>query len=303
MASCACTPARRVDSGGARRYGRGVSPHEWQEVSAARIESETGPRFVRTRSNVIWRAGDAGGVFATHLQRSGDSEECMRVFGELFGRLRRPIIWLTDVREFRMEASPDAVMEELLAGSRAFVSRLIGHLARAALVVSPGYWHAFWLGTKDLCGDGTSHWSVTCDIAEAWRALGVRGAGEELPMAVAWLMRACQSEPSVRQRVEMTLRQRPALTLSAVAKAVGSSTRSLQRELASGDEHFAELRQRARYDRAVELLVGSDDKIASIAGAVGFRSASHFVAWFRALSGHTPGEFRARGREGMRPDS
>jgi AraC family transcriptional regulator len=52
---------------------------------------------------------------------------------------------------------------------------------------------------------------------------------------------------------------------------------------------------RRRIDRAVEMLMGSDETLAGIALAVGFKTQSHFTTVFKRLTGRPPNAWR-RGR-------
>jgi AraC-like DNA-binding protein len=54
-----------------------------------------------------------------------------------------------------------------------------------------------------------------------------------------------------------------------------------------------------RIDRAKELLVTESASIATVAGAVGFRTASHFTSVFRRTTGVTPGAYRSAARESL----
>ena len=72
--------------------------------------------------------------------------------------------------------------------------------------------------------------------------------------------------------------------------------------------HFARLFKRAtglsphrfvvqrRIEAATALLTESTSSISSIAGAVGFRTASHFATTVRRMTGMTPSAYRARAR-------
>jgi AraC family transcriptional regulator len=53
---------------------------------------------------------------------------------------------------------------------------------------------------------------------------------------------------------------------------------------------------KTRFDRAQQLLLQSDTRIAMIAESLGFTSQSHFSRAFRRITGQTPAEFRQRGR-------
>ncbi len=91
--------------------------------------------------------------------------------------------------------------------------------------------------------------------------------------------------------------KRPSLT--AAARALGTSTRSLQRALGQDGTSFSAEVIRARVRAAQALLVGGNAKLESIARDVGFASPSHFALHFRKLVGESPSEFRERASDAL----
>lgn len=94
-------------------------------------------------------------------------------------------------------------------------------------------------------------------------------------------------------RAAMLIRSEPAapLTLAEVARTAAASPRTLERLFRSETGlPFGVWRQRARLLRALQLLA-EGDTVASVAGAVGYESASAFVAAFRRALGTTPGRY------------
>lgn len=92
----------------------------------------------------------------------------------------------------------------------------------------------------------------------------------------------------------MTRDHLPAATLSALARVVGTSTRTFERQF------FAETgmtpgrwRQHQVMLTGLELLAGGSS-IKSVAAQTGYRTASAFIAAFRKLFGTTPGDYFAR---------
>ncbi|MGE0872750.1 MAG: helix-turn-helix transcriptional regulator [Kofleriaceae bacterium] len=84
--------------------------------------------------------------------------------------------------------------------------------------------------------------------------------------------------------------------LDRAARALASSTRSLQRRLAELDTSFREELDRARAVSAKTLLLDSNLKIEAIALEVGCRSPSVLYDLFRRRVGESPLRFRARKR-------
>ena len=81
-------------------------------------------------------------------------------------------------------------------------------------------------------------------------------------------------------------------TLAEVASAAAASPRTLER-LFRGETGlpFGVWRQRARLLRALQLLAEGSTTVSALAGAVGYDSASAFVAAFRRALGTTPGRY------------
>ena len=85
----------------------------------------------------------------------------------------------------------------------------------------------------------------------------------------------------------------PDLSLARVAHEVATSRRQLQRALAEvGGTTFSRELQRARMDRAAQLLVTRSLPVQVVAGAVGYRQAAQFAKVFRRHHGTSPSSFR-----------
>ncbi len=100
----------------------------------------------------------------------------------------------------------------------------------------------------------------------------------------------------VSRAIDLTIeRYTQALEISMVANSVATSERTLSRRMV--DETgmtWASLLRRIRIIQARELLSTTDAQITSIAGDVGYTSQSAFNKAFKAETGLTPREFRAR---------
>jgi AraC-like DNA-binding protein len=85
----------------------------------------------------------------------------------------------------------------------------------------------------------------------------------------------------------------PDLSLAQVAHEIATSRRQLQRALAEvGATTFSRELQRARMDRAAELLLMGSLPVQTGAGAVGYRQAAQFAKVFRRHHGTSPSSFR-----------
>lgn len=266
-------------------------PSWFEQVSLKQVGSVPAPHYFRGGAFVVWCAEPHAGIFATAQQRVTDLEEVRELFNS-FARSRR--LLFVDARAFGTEGP---IFEAMLnsAPSIAAASR---HIARAAIVLPAGWTRTWWLGALELGLWGPVLLKPFSDADEAWEWLD---APEGLFAQVKKLESSVTSDPkatadraaaNVRAALEKQLRADPTLTIASVATALRCSPRSLQRMLRAAGDTFANMRVRMRADTASAMLVQTDSKIESIASSVGFRSRSHFVSWFRQLTGHTPGEFR-----------
>lgn len=78
----------------------------------------------------------------------------------------------------------------------------------------------------------------------------------------------------------------------AVAMQLGTSARSLHRNLQELGTGYREILDEVRLSMACERLHESDDTVSAIAGRLGFLSHQAFLRWFRKSTGTTPGEYR-----------
>lgn len=81
-------------------------------------------------------------------------------------------------------------------------------------------------------------------------------------------------------------------SITEAAEIIGTSVRTLQRELAEGDFTYPRLVNQIRFEKAADLLRNTDGKIIDIAQAVGFENPSHLDRIFRRIAGVTPCQYR-----------
>jgi AraC family transcriptional regulator, regulatory protein of adaptative response / methylphosphotriester-DNA alkyltransferase methyltransferase len=97
------------------------------------------------------------------------------------------------------------------------------------------------------------------------------------------------------EAIEVITRQHgdPDLSLARVAHEIATSRRQLQRALAEvGNTSFSRELQRARMERAAQLLLSGAVPVQVVAGAVGYRQAAQFAKVFRRHYGSSPSTFR-----------
>jgi len=80
--------------------------------------------------------------------------------------------------------------------------------------------------------------------------------------------------------------------IAEAAEIVGTSARSLQRELAAADLTYSRLLEQVQFESAAEMLRETDARIIDVAHATGYADPSHFTRAFRRMAGVTPREFR-----------
>lgn len=114
--------------------------------------------------------------------------------------------------------------------------------------------------------------------------------------AIAWLQASAPARDlagSVRQCLKVQLADGfPDIGLT--AEAAGLSVRTLQRRLFAQGFEYSALLEQVRFERAVELLRGTDAKIVDIAHELGYQEAASFTRAFRRWTGLSPQEFRLR---------
>lgn len=80
--------------------------------------------------------------------------------------------------------------------------------------------------------------------------------------------------------------------ITAVARIVDVSVRTLQRKLAMAGLTYSDLVRHARYEAAVQELQNSNTRIIDIAYDLGYVDPSNFSRAFRRMAGTSPLQFR-----------
>lgn len=158
------------------------------------------------------------------------------------------------------------------------------HLRRWAVVVPREWSTNFWSGVIASHGERL-RLTLFSTRTEAWDHLE---APADVRSSVDQLDQAMRQDSGIAIAVEEALRAHPTHDLNKVARLLGLSARGLQRRLTTLGETFATVRNRIRLEQAARHLAGGMQTKA-VAAAVGFKSASHFGAWYRSQTGFTPG--------------
>ncbi|WP_160774429.1 helix-turn-helix transcriptional regulator [Stappia sediminis] len=83
-------------------------------------------------------------------------------------------------------------------------------------------------------------------------------------------------------------------TIAEAAEILGTSVRSLQRELSHAGLTYTRLLDHIRFEKSARMLRETDAKIIDVAYAAGYASPSHFSRAFHRIAGVTPREFRGK---------
>jgi AraC-like DNA-binding protein len=158
-------------------------------------------------------------------------------------------------------------------------------------VISPGVIAFMLAGIMPIVGAG---WPLTVltDRREALRRLLPDGGDALCDELTALAQELSGVAPVVMQLRRLLAERQGQMTLSEAARAMGLSSRSLQRALGAGGSTYREEQQQVHFRRAEELLAG-DEKIGSIASRLGLSDRA-LTALVRARSGLTPTELRER---------
>lgn len=101
---------------------------------------------------------------------------------------------------------------------------------------------------------------------------------------------------SVRLALAMRLPHQEG-SLSAIAAALDTSARTLQKRLREQGTTFKELTDQVRLELAKEYLAREDTTLVAVAMLLGYSELSAFVRAFARWTGETPGEYRRHLRE------
>jgi len=134
------------------------------------------------------------------------------------------------------------------------------------------------------------------------------GSGKSAPITVGDLARARVECRTLNRFRDVVLQQVWSQVLSgqvcveSAACSLGTSVRTLQRELNREGVSFRDLTNALRVRRAAELLRDTDLSVTEVSSALGYSAPTHFARAFRTRTGMSPNEFRAHSRHEALPD-
>ncbi len=262
----------------------------FESVSHEQLTRQEHPHYYRADAFTVWCARQGlTGIFAMAPQAVRDVQLADRIFRAMAGRGAIQDL-LVDARGFGVEI---AAFQHLFRQSGAWLELSRTHVRNLALVLPDDWSSSWWVGSLPLWTPSKVRVATFGELIGAARWLG-----EPLSFArsLSVLEQTVRSESKVRLELQDLLRADPVLSIEQGARKLGISTRSLQRALQLSGETFAAVRDRVRAELAASLLTETDSKVDTVGSTVGFRSRSHFMTWFRRLTGHSPGAFRQRMR-------
>lgn len=197
---------------------------------------------------------------------------------------------LVDIRA--LEAVDLLAFERLLAYLHKRRDVWSPNVSRQVVLHAGGYAQAFVVGMFEFLRPG--HQVLFFDEPRgAFEAIGASDVFEELESVRQELLNI----PEIVRRVQSALEAMPGkVTAAGVARALGMSTRSLQRRLNDAKSSLRIERQRRLLRQCERMLESTELDLDAIARQVGASSSSHLIALFRAHHGMTPGAFRASRR-------
>ncbi len=133
---------------------------------------------------------------------------------------------------------------------------------------------------------------VFTDLPSALDWLGREGEDDcSLDLVALW-NQAVGRTPSIRKVRELIEADLVGSTLGRVARQMGLSERTLQRQLHDAGTNFQGELHSARIRAAQDRMLETDEKLTAIAFEVGCSSLQHFSALFRKATGQTPSSWR-----------
>lgn len=182
-------------------------------------------------------------------------------------------------------------LDDLLEWLRGNANVLRDHVGERVAMLPPGV-SGFALAGIQSVLDLDSPVSIATEPRDSFRRLLPDGGDTLCDEVDALVHRARGVTPIVLAVRSLLAETRGAIDLIGVAKRLGISSRSLQRQLAHAGVSFRAEHARGRFRAAEELLRG-EDKLAAVAAQLGLSEAG-LTQLVRAQAGITPGELRKR---------
>lgn len=246
-------------------------------------------RWLPIGSGLIWcHSRTLFGVSIWGRPGRSDAETLVRAF-DAYDRADQGFDFLQDGRE--LESIDPAALEILIGWLRDHLDVVRDHVGRRVALMPRGMPGLTLAGIQVALGL-QNRIRVAPDAPTAFRMLLPEG-GDALCEAIEKAIMEARALTGIVVALRSLLTAtRGSIDLDAAAKALGVSSRTLQRELASVGVSFRSEQADVRFRCAEELLRG-DDKLATIAEQLGLRTTS-LTQLTRERTGLTPAELRER---------
>ncbi len=251
-------------------------------------------RYVAGGSYIVW-VHDAGLLGNVHFGQPDqrDLDDHRRMFDlPLHRDLRPPFDVILDASG--LERVDLAGYETFVWYCRHKLPRFVPLVRRMALIPPDRLVGATLLGAFHQFLAPRFRTRVVADRAAAFTWIG-RRAGDPARAALDAVIEEVIGAPPLVNRVRACLAATQGLRIDEIARELGMSERSLQRELAAAGTSFRAEANRARLRHAETLLRDTTLKIETVARRVGYSSLANFSAQFRRLRGLSPSAFRRGG--------
>ena len=222
-----------------------------------------------------------------------DAQQLIRLIeAQMQTWVQPPVDIVIDLR--RVNATDMTAFQMFVEFGRKNVPSYSPRIRRQALVRPEGFMGAIATGFHRML-DPKHNWELFTSAPEAFAWLRSdyvdQGLCEEIDEVIAATLGLSQPLRVFREWLAHHLRD-PKLAHG--ARAIGTSPRSLQRQLRQAGTSFRAEVESARIVAAKAMLIHSDNKLDAISTDLGWSSLSHFSGRFRRLVGMSPSEFRRR---------
>jgi AraC-like DNA-binding protein len=222
-----------------------------------------------------------------------DMQELVGIWRELHPRMNAGFDVVTDGS--RIESIDAAAFEVMVGYLRERLPIYAQRIRRQAIIHPPGLPGAAVAGLLPTIGI-YYQWRIFAEPRPGFRWLE-RPDSDDACDEVSAIAREVTGVSPWRRVLGDALRDEPdGVTLATVARRIGRSERSLQRDLQQAGTTFRAELEAARVALARALLVDTDLKIDAVARRVGCASAAHFATLFRRVAGEPPSAYRERHR-------
>lgn len=252
-----------------------------------RFVSAPGNRVRVRRHFASWKAKGVQGTITWGKATDVDVVDMCQVFDALLASPMAAQPSITDLRA--LESVSVVAFERLVQTLTERHSVWHARAGRQAVIHAGTFPGATVLGAFQIAASDYDL-AVFSDPAEAFAWVGAA----QHAIAVEALRASLLDVPDIVRRVRVVFgASEDPLSVAQVSRALGLSTRSLQRHLAAAGTSMRAERSAHVLARAERLLEGTDLDLGAISAMLGLSSPGRLVSLFRATKQTTPGAWRA----------